>query len=51
MKPSTFLGLRTAIYFVSDLDRAKTWYAAALGIEPYYDTPVAGTVFLGRRLG
>jgi hypothetical protein len=20
-------------------------------VEPYYDTPVAGTVFLGRRLG
>lgn len=39
MKPTTFLGLRTAIYFVADLERAKTWYASALGVEPYYDTP------------
>lgn len=39
MKPSTLLGLRTAIYFVDDLDRAKRWYAEALAVEPYYDTP------------
>jgi predicted enzyme related to lactoylglutathione lyase len=34
-----FLGLRTAIYPVPDLDRAKAWYATALGIEPYFDEP------------
>jgi predicted enzyme related to lactoylglutathione lyase len=39
MKPNAFLGLRTAIYYVTDLDRAKAWYASALGVEPYYDTP------------
>lgn len=31
------LGLRTAIYPVSDLARAKAWYALALGQEPYFD--------------
>jgi predicted enzyme related to lactoylglutathione lyase len=33
------LGLRTVIYRVSDLDRAKTWYAEAFGVEPYFDQP------------
>ena len=34
-----FQGLRTVIYHVSDLERAKTWYSAALGIDPYFDQP------------
>ena len=34
-----FQGLRTVIYHVSDLDRAKAWYSSALGIEPYFDQP------------
>jgi len=34
-----FQGLRTVIYHVSDLDRAKAWYTSALGIEPYFDQP------------
>ena len=33
------LGLRTAIYRVADLDRAKGWYAAVLGKGPYFDEP------------
>lgn len=33
------LGLRTAIYHVADLDRAKAWYAAAFGVQPYFDEP------------
>jgi predicted enzyme related to lactoylglutathione lyase len=33
------LGLRTAIYHVGDLDRAKAWYAAAFGVQPYFDEP------------
>jgi len=32
-----FCGLRTAIYHVGDLDRAKEWYGAVLGIWPYFD--------------
>ena len=34
-----FLGLRTIIYPVDDLDAAKTWYSALLGVEPYFDQP------------
>jgi predicted enzyme related to lactoylglutathione lyase len=34
-----FLGLRTAIYPVNDLEKAKRWYAQALAIEPYFDQP------------
>ncbi len=32
-------GLRTAIYRVGDLDRAKEWYTAVLGVAPYFDEP------------
>lgn len=32
-------GLRTAIYYVSDLEKAKKWYAEFLEAEPYFDTP------------
>ncbi len=34
-----FLGLRTAIYHVSDIDAAKDWYRSVLGIAPYFDQP------------
>ena len=34
-----FLGLRTAVYQVQDLDKAKTWYGNILGIQPYFDQP------------
>jgi predicted enzyme related to lactoylglutathione lyase len=33
------LGLRTAIYPVTDLGKGKAWYGRALGIEPYFDEP------------
>jgi predicted enzyme related to lactoylglutathione lyase len=33
------LGLRTAIYPVADLAKAKAWYAKLLGREPYFDQP------------
>ena len=39
MKSTAFLGLRTAIYFVPDLARAKEWYRALLEVDPYYDSP------------
>ena len=34
-----FLGLRTVIYHVDNIARAKKWYADALGIQPYFDQP------------
>jgi len=33
------LGLRTVIYHVSDLQRAKAWYSEAIGVAPYFDEP------------
>jgi predicted enzyme related to lactoylglutathione lyase len=33
------LGLRTTIYRVRDLERAKEWYGAVLGKDPYFDEP------------
>ncbi|HWN10891.1 MAG TPA: VOC family protein [Pyrinomonadaceae bacterium] len=34
-----FLGLRTAIYQVKDIDEAKAWYSSVLGFAPYFDEP------------
>jgi len=34
-----FQGLRTVLYHVPDLARAKAWYAGALEIQPYFDQP------------
>lgn len=34
-----FQGLRTAIYKVSDLEKAKRWYSDVLSVEPYFDEP------------
>jgi len=34
-----FQGLRTVIYGTSDLEKAKSWYSNALGIQPYFDQP------------
>src|SRR5204862_7564389 len=33
------LGLRTVIYKVSDVQRAKQWYSTAFGVQPYFDQP------------
>jgi predicted enzyme related to lactoylglutathione lyase len=33
------LGLRTTIYKVSDLAKAKQWYSTTFGIAPYFDEP------------
>src|SRR5690606_29178594 len=35
----SILGLRTAIYQVSDIQAAKQWYAKAFETEPYFDEP------------
>ena len=39
MEKSPFLGLRTVIYPVEDLQAAKDWYRQAFGIDPYFDEP------------
>lgn len=33
------LGLRTVVYYVSDIEQAKAWYNKAFNITPYFDTP------------
>ena len=34
-----FQGLRTVIYHVDNLEKAKAWYSEVLGIKPYFDQP------------
>ena len=34
-----FHGLRTVIYHVADLDKAKAWYSSVLDMKPYFDQP------------
>ena len=47
-----FQGLRTVVYHVSDLDKAKTWYTEMLGKGPYFDQPFyAGFNVGGYELG
>ncbi len=41
------LGLRSAIYPVSDISKGKEWYKAILGIPPYFEEPV----YVGFRVG
>jgi lactoylglutathione lyase len=33
------LGLRTTIYKVGDIEKAKVWYSKAFETEPYFDEP------------
>jgi predicted enzyme related to lactoylglutathione lyase len=42
-----FQGLRTVIYRVPDLTRAKAWYSEAFGIQPYFDEPF----YIGFNIG
>lgn len=47
-----FLGLRTAVYQVPDIAKAKAWYANALEIQPYFDQPFyVGFSVRGYELG
>jgi predicted enzyme related to lactoylglutathione lyase len=39
MSPARFLGLRTTIYPVTDLAKARSWYSEVLGVKPYFDEP------------
>ena len=42
-----FLGLRTVIYAVTDIDKATRWYAQVLSQEPYYAQPF----YVGFKVG
>ena len=33
------LGLRTVMYHVDDINKAKEWYTRVLGFRPYFDEP------------
>ena len=47
-----FLGLRTTIYKVEDINKAKAWYAKVFKIEPYFDEPFyVGFNIAGYELG
>lgn len=46
------LGLRTTIYKVNDLSKAKTWYTKAFDTDPYFDEPFyVGFNIMGYELG
>lgn len=46
------LGLRTVIYKVSDIVKAKEWYAHAFNTTPYFDEPFyVGFNIAGYELG
>ena len=47
-----FLGLRTTIYKVSDLAKAKEWYSEAFETQAYFDEPFyVGYNIAGYELG
>jgi len=49
---SPFLGLRTVIYKVSDLNKAKAWYSKVFNAQPYFDEPFhVGFTIGGYELG
>lgn len=39
MEKSKILGLRTTIYKVEAIDKAKQWYSEAFNTKPYFDEP------------
>ena len=50
--PINILGLGTVIYPVTDVARAKQWYAIAFGQQPYFDEPFyVGFNIAGYELG
>ncbi len=47
-----FLGLRTTVLPAPDLAASRAWWAAALGVEPYFDEPFyVGFSVAGFELG
>ena len=52
MNKTKILGLRTTIYRVDDIDKAKKWFAEVFGTEPYFDEPFyVGFNIAGYELG
>ena len=52
MPDAPLLGLRTTIYAVPDLARARDWYAVLVGRAPYFDQPFyVGYEIDGAELG
>jgi len=50
--PLTLHGLRAVIYPAPDLDAAKAWWTATLGLAPYFDQPFyVGYTVAGYELG
>jgi predicted enzyme related to lactoylglutathione lyase len=50
--PQMLRGLTTVSFFADDLDAAKKWYTELLGIDPYFERPVAGPpAYIEFRLG
>jgi len=41
------LGLRTVMYHVDDLNKARDWYTQVLGFKPYFDEPFYVGFFVG----
>ena len=49
---TSILGLRTTIYKVDDLDKAKAWYGEAFQASPYFEEPFyVGFNIAGYELG
>jgi predicted enzyme related to lactoylglutathione lyase len=47
-----FFGLRTTIYRVDNISKAKKWYAGVFGVDPYFDEPFyVGFTIGGFELG
>lgn len=40
-------GLRTIVYHVTDLTKAKEWYLTVFGVNPYFDEPF----YVGYNIG
>lgn len=50
--PTPMLGLRTTIYMVPDMAKAKAWYAEVFQTQPYFDEPFyTGFNIAGYELG
>jgi len=52
MEKIKILGLRTTIYKVGDITKAKAWYANVFQVQPYFDEPFyVGFNIAGYELG